>query len=59
MQLEFNTSHLLFISVLLCLVCLCRQVTDIGSSIVSILDKCECSCVLFEGGTQQSSRARP
>ena len=49
MQLEFNTSHLLFISVLLCLVCLCRQVTDIGSSIVSILDKCECSCVLFEG----------
>ena len=49
MQLEFNTSHLLFISVLLCLVCLCRQITDIGSSIVSILDKCECSCVLFEG----------
>jgi hypothetical protein len=49
MQLEFNTSHLLLLSVLLCLVCLCRQVTEITSSIVSVLDQCACSCSLFEG----------
>jgi hypothetical protein len=52
MQLEFNTSHLLLVSVLLCLVCLCRQVTDITSTLVSLIDKCECSCFscsLFEG----------
>ena len=49
MQLEFNTSHLLLVSVLLCLVCLCRQVTEITSSIVSVLDQCACSCSLFEG----------
>ena len=49
MQLEFNTSHLLLVSVLLCLVCLCRQVTDITSSIVGVLDKCACSCSLCDG----------
>ena len=49
MQLEFNTSHLLLVSVLLCLVCLCRQVTDITSSLVGLLDKCACSCWLCEG----------
>jgi hypothetical protein len=49
MQLEFNTSHLLLVSVLLCLVCLCRQVTDITSGIANILDKCTCSCSLCDG----------
>jgi len=44
MQLEFNSSHLLVVLVLLCLVCICRQMTDIGSSIVNIIDKCACSC---------------
>ena len=46
MQLEFNGSHLLMVLVLLCLVCLCRQMTDIGSNIVTILDKCTCSCLV-------------
>ena len=46
MQLEFNSSHLLLVLILLCLVCLCRQMTDIGSSIANILDKCTCSCVI-------------
>ena len=49
MQLEFNTSHLLLVSVLLCLVCLCRQVTDITSGIANVLDKCACSCWLCDG----------
>jgi hypothetical protein len=49
MQLEFNTSHLLLISVLLCLVCLFRQVAEISSAIASLFDKCECTCWLFEG----------
>jgi hypothetical protein len=49
MQLEFNTSHLLVLSVLLCLACLCRQITDISSSVVELIDKCACSCGLFEG----------
>ena len=45
MQLEFNSSHLLLVLILLCLVCLCRQMTDIGSNIATILDKCTCSCL--------------
>ena len=49
MQLEFNTSHLLLLSVLLCLVCLCRQVTDMTSGLAGLLDKCACSCSLCEG----------
>jgi hypothetical protein len=49
MQLEFNTSHLLLVSVLLCLVCVCRQLTDITSSIAGLVDRCACSCVMFEG----------
>jgi hypothetical protein len=49
MQLEFNTSHLLLVSVLLGLVCVCRQLTDITSSLAGLLDKCACSCVLCEG----------
>jgi hypothetical protein len=49
MQLEFTTSHLLLVLVLLCLVCLFRQVTEISSSLVALIDKCTCSCWLFEG----------
>jgi hypothetical protein len=49
MQLEFTTSHLLLVSVLLCLVCLFRQVTEITSSLVGLIDKCSCGCSLFEG----------
>jgi len=44
MELEFNTSHLLLVVVLLCLVCVCRQMTDISSNIAILIDKCECSC---------------
>ena len=46
MQLEFNSSHLFLVLVLLCLVCMCRQMTDIGSSIANIIDKCTCSCLV-------------
>jgi len=49
MELEFNTSHLLLVVLLLCLVCVCRQMTDISSNIANLIDKCECSCWLFEG----------
>jgi len=46
MELEFNSSHLFVTLLLLCLLCVCRQMTDIGSSIANILDKCTCSCVV-------------
>jgi hypothetical protein len=49
MELEFNTSHLLLVVLLLCLVCVCRQMTDISSNIANLIDKCECGCWLFEG----------
>ena len=49
MQLEFNSSHLVLVLVLLCLVCVCRQMTDISSNLVNLIDKCACSCGLFEG----------
>jgi len=45
MELEFNGSHLFVILLLLGLLCVCRQMTDISSSIVNIIDKCACSCV--------------
>lgn len=48
MQLEFNSSHLVLVLVLLSLVCICRQMTDITSSIVNLIDKCTCSCPCFE-----------
>ena len=47
MQLEFNASHLSVILLLLCLLCLCRQVTEISNGIASILDRCVCSCPCF------------
>jgi hypothetical protein len=46
MQIEFNSSHLLLVLILLCLVCMCRQMTDIGSSIANIIEKCTCSCII-------------
>lgn len=46
MELEFNGSHLFVILLLLCLLCICRQMTDISSSIVNIIDKCTCSCLV-------------
>ena len=52
MQLEFNSSHLSVVLLLLCLVCLCRQMTDLGSSLANIIDKCACgclSCPCFDG----------
>jgi hypothetical protein len=50
MEIEFNGSYLVLLLLLLCLLCLCRQVTDISNGIVSVAEKCVCSCpcVCFE-----------
>ena len=52
MELEFKSEYLLVLVLVLCVLCMCRQMTAISSSVLEIMERCECSCPscpCFEG----------
>jgi hypothetical protein len=49
MELEFKSEYVLVLALVLCLLCLCRQMTAISSNVLEMMERCDCSCPCFEG----------
>jgi hypothetical protein len=49
MELEFNSEYVLMLSLLVSVLCVCRQMTAISSNVMDIMARCECLCPCFEG----------
>ncbi len=49
MELEFKRVYVLVFVLVLCPLCLYRQMTAICSNVMEMMERCDCSCPYFEG----------
>ena len=42
MELEFKSEYVLVLALVLCLLCLCRQMTAISSNVLEMMERCDC-----------------